>query len=48
MTSMAGRHIGMLVNWIGMLMRFLQVLFCLCVIAFQLMLGGYLDFKMRI
>ncbi len=47
MTSLAGRHIGMLVSWPGMLLVFLPVFFCLRVIAFSLMLSGHLHFKTR-
>jgi len=47
MTSLAGRHIGMLVSWSGMLLVFLPVFFCLRVIAFSLMLSGHLHFKTR-
>ena len=33
MTSLSNRHIGMLGNWVGMLMSFIKVVFCLRVIV---------------
>ena len=47
MTSLSNRHIGMLGSWVGRLMSFIKVVFCLRVIAFPLMLSGLADIKMR-